>query len=122
MSYLAWAIHEGGGVYRYGGHIPGTAGPAPAGRVEPVEQPGDPRSHVYVAACLAVRNAWQETGGLPERVEVEDPGPPPPPAPRQPLTPRPEVVRSGRLRRPDLKPSVRKLAARQLHGGPEGAG
>ena len=119
MRYIAWAVHEGEGLYRYGGAKPETLGRLRLadGWTRPVEPDGVPAPDIYFTIALAVRKAWKDGDGThPERVEVEDLRyrvEPPPPRPK----PRPEVVRSGRLRRPETKPmSLRELAEREAPG------
>lgn len=110
--------HDGGGVFHYG--HPGQQ----LGRfrfephtlaVESVERPERQADDPYLTAALAGRRHWQVTGTVPDRLEVAKPecdGLHPPPAHRQE---REQVVRSGRLRRPDLKPmSMAEFARRHL--------
>jgi hypothetical protein len=118
MPHLAWAVHEGDGVYRYGGRTEEALGRLRLVDewTRPLEPDGGPASDVYFTIALAIRKAWREGDGrYPERVEVEELRyhlvPPPPPRPR------PEVVRSGRLRRPDTRPmTLRELAEREAPG------
>ena len=119
MPYLAWAVHEGDGVYRYGGRTEEVVGRLRLadGWTRPMaEAERDPTPDLYFTVALAVRMACSEQPGLyPERIEVEDLRhhivAPPPPKPRS------EVVRSGRLRRPDTRPmSLRELAEREAPG------
>lgn len=105
-------------MYRYGARTPEPLGRLRLadGWTQALDQPGDPAGDVYLTVALAVRKAWREgEGGCPDCVHVEDlrrrvePLPPP--------KPRPEVVRSGRLRRPDTKPmTLRELAEREAPG------
>lgn len=110
-------VHDGDGVYRYGhpGQVIGKLRFDPDTlSLERIEGPGPSWVDPWLTAALAVRRHWQVTGALPDRLEVavepEDEEMAPAAAPR----PAPEqVVRSGRLRRPDLKPvSMREIARR----------
>ena len=125
LPYLAWAIHEGDGVYRYGGRTRQLVGRLKLadGWTRPVEPGSEPPPDVYFTIALAVRKAWSDgDGSFPERVRVDDLRyriAPPAEARAQPRPEivRPEVVRSGRLRRPDTKPmSLREIAEREAPG------
>lgn len=118
MPYLAWAVHEGEGVYRYGGRSEEPLGRLAVadGWTRPLDPAGEATPDVYFTIALAVRKALSDgDGSYPDRVEVEDlryrlEAPPRP-------KPRAEVVRSGRLRRPDTRPmSLKELAEREAPG------